>query len=166
MAPNSDVTFYVKVHQSRNVSHFKPLLVLFRFFGIELNPFVNISCNGKRFRILKEFVLFFLHVFIHLSYTVFLLKTDVEHKLMASSTSDSSIWNFIIDYCNYIILAIGVHAIILNLSHSNEWKSLWQNLNQVTKKYGTFEPFRSSCRRIVYSGIILLLVVCPIAFPI
>lgn len=155
---NSDV---VKEQNARSLSHFNPLLILFRFFGIELNPLIKLTRNQKCFKSLIEFVVFSLHVFAHMLFTVLSLKIMFYERKPQNSTiaSNSVRWNSIIDFFNFFTLAIGVHALILNLVHRNEWRLLHQNLHKATEEQDYSKPFRSDCRRAVFFGIVLLLLV-------
>ena len=151
--------------KSRLTFHFKPLMIVSRVFGYEINPVVKLSSKQKRLKAIIELTFFFVHVFINVTYTAlsiqpYVIPTKADNvqrtPVYVSVLSGSILWNYVIDLCNFNTLSIGTHAAILYLLRQNEWKELWQNLEQ--------QKSSVHCRKIVFLGIVLFLVVCPNSF--
>lgn len=158
--------FQMKRVDTQLLSQLKPLIVCFRFFGIEINPVARLTKKHKYLTRVTEIVVFFLHVFVNILYTSLSLQPLFEQKvkdesiLTLSATSGSVLWNFLIDFCSFNILSIGVHAAILKLVHLNEWKLLWKNLKHMAKENNRrSKTFHIVCRRAVMSAIVLLFLV-------
>ncbi len=151
----------------KNPLPFQPLVVCLRILGVELDPAI-LNGSSKCFRylllglcflLLNAFFAIFTAVSEHNSFVqIYSNDTPANYSSVENnSTVVPSImfWNLIVDYVNYSVLYIGVHASLLIVSHQKEWKLLWDNVQQILQHHKEFKGIRKSIRRVTIAGLLI-----------
>ena len=144
----------------------KPLIVVFRYIGIKMNPIDNrvLTKRQKYSSLLFVFVMCLANVSSNISFTITAFNvifnsnysTDIP-ELEASSVTGS--WNLVLDTITYDILAIGSHAVLLSFRWQSKWKETWKNLQRIETDLKIGDQFIRKCRPIVYGLIAVFFVV-------
>lgn len=156
--------------EETNSLAFQALVVCLRILGVELDPSILNESSTKRYLIFSIGIFFLL---LNGFCTIF--TAVVEHNGFAkiynneiiSSVNYSSVngdnnttipsvisWSLIVDYVNYGVLAIGVHAFLVLFSHQRKWKSLWNNVQQILEHHNEFKDLKKSIRRVTIAGLV------------
>lgn len=152
----------------QNPLPFQPLVVCLRFLGIELDPALLYK-SSKCFRYLLLGLCFLL---LNAFFTIFTAVSEhnffVQIYNMDTPTNSSSVenkknstvpsvlfWNLIVDYVNYGVLSVGVHASLLFFSRQKEWKFLWDKVQQILQHHNEFKGIRKSIRRVTIAGLVI-----------
>jgi hypothetical protein len=64
-------------------------------------------------------------------------------------------WNLTVDYVNYGVLYIGVHASLFVVSRQQKWKLLWNNVQQILQNHNEFKGIRKLIRRVTIAGLLI-----------
>lgn len=141
---NEKSTF--KMFKSQNQFYstiFRPLDVWMRLLGIQLDPFPSAALSKPR--ALCLYSLSFLMFFINASSNLYFTAVSFTSPLTRFGTSE--IWNKIIDFGSYNLMAIGTHAALLAIQRKPEWELLWHNLKQLAVEEDRL--FYTKCRRAI-----------------
>ncbi|XP_032790953.2 uncharacterized protein LOC116928014 [Daphnia magna] len=148
-SPPKHVAYKTNVQVETNSIPLQPLLVCLRILGIELVPSSTTEPPGKIDRC-KTFTLGVIFLVFNAFCNVYttLMNSPLfieDFNTMLNSTTDGTdstvkistvlSWNIIIDYVNFGVLAVIVHATLLSLSQQSKWKSLWNNIQRMHHEF-------------------------------
>ena len=145
-----------------NVTFLKPLFIVFRLTGIELDPFRKFFKEAALFSSFTSFLMFFANVWSNLYFSIYVLcslnQYNFPGEYYPSTIPQTSTWSMLIDFASYDFMVIAVHAALLCLTRKTEWKSLMKNLANLNQETGTVTS-KMKKRRIVIVGVIFLITV-------
>lgn len=136
-------------------NYLKPLVILVRFLGIEIDPVRHVSYKRAFLFHIIGYLMFFLNVFSNAYFTIASLCRQVlipSSKAMYSTTNE--MWGMIIDFGSCSFLNIGSHGVLLIVTHQTKWKLLWENL-----KKSDFDELVAKYRRAVAIWIVYFIAV-------
>lgn len=148
-SPPEHVAYKTNVQVETNSIPLQPLLVCLRILGIELVPSSTTEPSGKIDRC-KTFTLGVIFLVFNAFCNVYttLMNSPLfieDFNTMLNSTTDGTdstvkistvlSWNIIIDYVNFGVLTVIVHATLLSLSQQSKWKSLWNNIQRMHQEF-------------------------------
>ncbi len=137
---------------------FKPLAVWMRILGIELDPFDlpkrRIFCSRS-----VSFLMFSVTLFSNLACLAYSFNQQHLFILPSSNVkgSASDFWTLVIDIGSFTVLAIGAHGTLLAIPQNSEWRSLWNNLQQLATENG--QLFYSKSRKTILTSIVFIIAV-------
>jgi hypothetical protein len=150
---------------------FQPLIVCLRFLGLELDPAI-LKKSSRCYRylsLLLGLILLLLNGLCNIYIlilnqhqmagnqngsevlSVILSSANDNHQPITESSTMS--WNFIMDYVNYVSLAIGVHACLFILSRQPKWELLCDNVQQILQQ---FKDWKKTIRRVTIAGLFII----------
>lgn len=152
---------------------FYPLLVCMRFLGIELVPpsETGSSSQSDRYKTLTVGLIFLLFNAFCNTYTTVMNYTEITgnsstmlYSLVNDSSTDGSnsttrmsavmSWNIIIDYVNFGVLVVVVHATLLSFSRQKEWTLLWNNIQRM---HHEFKAIRKTIHHLTIIGLVVVI---------
>jgi hypothetical protein len=146
----------------------QPLVVCLRFLGVELDPASILNQSSKYyfrylllglcFLLLNAFFTIFTAVVEHnLFVQMYTMDTPANYSSVDNNSTVPSImsWNLTVDYVNYGVLYIGVHASLFVVSRQSKWKLLWENVNQILLHHNEFKGIRKLIRRVTIAGLLI-----------
>ena len=150
------------MREKTNVTFLKPLFIVFRLIGIELDPFRKFSKEAEMFSSFISVLMFFANVWSNFYFTVYVFYSlncyNFPGGYYPTTIPQSSTWSKLIDFASYDFMVIAVHAALLCLTRKTEWKSLMKNLGNLNQEIGTVTS-KMKKRRIVIVGVIFLITV-------